>query len=261
MRTHLIQPKLFWFALAIAASVNLTKAQEFARERRDQNSRTAHEQLLKKAKTGRIDVYFIGDSITRRWGATDYPKFLEHWNKCFKGWNAANFGWGGDSAENALWRLKNGELDGVNPKVIIVQIGTNNLARLPLADATKVQLEQSISAILETCQSKASTAQIVLFGIFPRNDIALSIDEVKEINARLKRVAGAKKATFVDLTDKFLDRDGKLSTGLTVDGLHLSLEGYQIWADALTPLLEKHLGPKSSTDLAPPPTGDPKAMR
>ena len=75
------------------------------RMRADRNSHLAHQQLLAKAKSGGIDVYFQGDSITRRWGATDYPDFLAHWKRTFHGWNAANFGWGGDRTENILWRL------------------------------------------------------------------------------------------------------------------------------------------------------------
>ena len=94
--------------------------------------RLAHEQLLAKARQGRIDIYFEGDSITRRWGATDYPQLLENWKQNFFGWNAADFGWGADRVENILWRLENGELDGVNPKVIVLLAGTNNVGnRLP----------------------------------------------------------------------------------------------------------------------------------
>src|SRR3954468_3119285 len=81
--------------------------------RTDQNSLTAHSQLLEKAKKGGIDIYFEGDSITRRWGATDYPELLANWKQNFFGWNAGDFGWGADKVENILWRLQNGELDGV----------------------------------------------------------------------------------------------------------------------------------------------------
>src|ERR1700720_3805081 len=73
--------------------------------RHDPNSQLAHQQLLEKAKKGGIDIYFEGDSITRRWGATDYPTFLANWNTNFFGWNAADFGWGADAIENILWRL------------------------------------------------------------------------------------------------------------------------------------------------------------
>src|SRR5580698_9380203 len=105
--------------------------------RTDKNSQIAHEQLLAKRKQGRIDVYFEGDSITRRWGATDYPQLLENWKKNFFGWNAADFGWGADRVENILWRLENGELDDVNPKVIVLLAGTNNVVDTATPDITR----------------------------------------------------------------------------------------------------------------------------
>src|SRR5204863_6095931 len=97
--------------------------------RTDRNSQIAHEQLVEKARQGKIDLYFVGDSITRRWGATDYPDFLSNWKENFYGWNAGNFGWGGDLTQHILWRLENGELDGVNPKIIVILAGTNNVGR------------------------------------------------------------------------------------------------------------------------------------
>src|ERR1044072_1683620 len=97
--------------------------------RTDQNSQLAHAQLLEKARKGGIDVYFEGDSITRRWGTSDdqYKEFLANWRQNFFGWNAANFGWGGDTIQNILWRLGNGELDNINTQIILVLAGTNNV--------------------------------------------------------------------------------------------------------------------------------------
>ena len=138
--------------------------------RTDQNSLTAHTQLLEKAKSGRIDIYFEGDSITRRWGATDYPQLLAHWKENFFGWNAADFGWGADTIQNILWRLNNGELDGVNPKVIVLLAGTNNVGRtVPQeGDAEKVSdITKGIKAILEIMRSKAPNATIILTAISP----------------------------------------------------------------------------------------------
>src|ERR1700690_1090481 len=97
--------------------------------RTDPNSLLAHAQLLEKAKQRGIDIYFEGDSIIRRWGATDYPDLLANWRKNFFGWNAADFGWGADTVQNILWRLENGELDGVHPRVILLLAGTNNVGR------------------------------------------------------------------------------------------------------------------------------------
>src|SRR5437016_5402237 len=134
MKTHRRWRLCFTLACAVLPLVCLAQAPaDQPVSRTDQNSLTAHVQLLEKARKGRIDIYFEGDSITRRWGATDYPELLANWNKNFFGWNAADFGWGADRVENILWRLENGELDGVNPKVIVLLAGTNNVGgKVPL---------------------------------------------------------------------------------------------------------------------------------
>ena len=87
---------------------------------------------MKKKDQGRIDIYFLGDSITRRWGAGEekYKELLANWNQNLFGWNAANFGLGGDKTQNVLWRLEQGELDGVHPKIIVLLVGTNNVGRI-----------------------------------------------------------------------------------------------------------------------------------
>src|SRR5207302_11226391 len=132
--------------------------------RTDQNSMADHAQLLEKAKQGGIDIYFEGDSITRRWGATDYPQLLANWRQNFFGWNAANFGWGADTIQNILWRLQNGELDGVHPKVIVLMAGTNNIGSIPASDAKVVDVTKGIKAVLDTMREKAPKATIILMG-------------------------------------------------------------------------------------------------
>jgi lysophospholipase L1-like esterase len=232
--------------------------------RMDPNSKTAHEQLLEKAAKGGIDIYFEGDSITRRWGATDYPDFLAHWNQNFFGWNAADFGWGADTIQNILWRLQNGELDGVRPKVIVLLAGTNNVGnRMPAeGDDAKVEdITTGIKAILKVMQEKAPDATIILMGIFPRNDSMAVIPAINKINNNLSGLADGKKIRYVNINDKLADATGVLFEGLTVDKLHLSLKGYQIWADALKPIFTELLGPPAKEDHAPPPTGDPSARK
>lgn len=229
--------------------------------RTDRNSRIAHEQLLEKARRGRIDVYFLGDSITRRWGATDYPDFLANWKQNFFGWNAANFGWGGDTTQNIIWRLENGELDGVNPKVIVILAGTNNVGRDPGDDTKITDITKGIKAVIDRCRQKAPRAKIILTAIFPRNDNVAVIPTINRINENIARFADGKQIRFLNINDKLADQNGILFEGLTVDKLHLSLKGYQIWADALKPLLRKMLGPRKATDQAPPPTGDPSRQK
>jgi lysophospholipase L1-like esterase len=222
--------------------------------RTDRNSRIAHEQLLEKARKGRIDVYFVGDSITRRWGATDYPAFLANWRKNFHGWNAANFGWGGDTVQNVLWRLRNGELDGVNPKVVVVLAGTNNIGTTGAAN-----IAQGLEAVLGVCRAKAPDAVVILMGITPRNDNPAARTTIDQVNQRIARLADGKKVRYLNINDRLADREGKLREGMSPDGLHLSVKGYQVWADALKPVLTEILGPPAKEDLAPPPTGDPSA--
>ena len=234
--------------------------------RTDGNSQVAHEQLVAKTKQGRIDLYFEGDSITRRWGATDYPQLLENWNKNFFGWNAADFGWGADRVENILWRLENGELDGVNPKVIVLLAGTNNVgSRLPPSGAGSVveDITAGIQAVLRVMQSKAPDAIIILTAIFPRNDNMDVMPEIDAINANLARLADGRKIRYLNINDRLAGPGGVLNEGMmnSKDKLHPTVQGYQLWADALKPLLTELLGPPAKEDHAPPPTGDPSARR
>ncbi len=251
-------PVLLAAALAVASPPVVTPA-----ERTDPNSRAAHEQLLKKAKAGRIDVYFAGDSITRRWGATDYPDFLAHWNQTFRGWNAADFGWGGDAIRNVLWRLTNGELDGVNPKVIVVMAGTNDAGAAAAAgrdaDAAAADIEDGLKAVLAVVREKAPKAIVVLMGITPRNDRRAAMPIIQKANERLARLADGKRVRYLSINDKLADKNGRLFDGMSPDRLHLSVKGYQVWADALKPVLTDLLGPPAKGDHAPPPTGDPAA--
>jgi (4-O-methyl)-D-glucuronate---lignin esterase len=231
--------------------------------RSDQNSMTAHAQLLEKAKKGGIDIYFEGDSITRRWDAIDYPELLANWRENFFGWNAANFGWGADTIQNILWRLNNGELDGVNPKVVVLLAGTNNVGRTvpPEGDATKVgDITKGLKAVVDAIRAQAPNATMILMAIFPRNDNIAVMPTINKINENISKFADGKKVLFLDINDKLADKDGRLFPGImNSDGLHPAIKGYQVWADALKPLFRQLLGPPAKEDHAPPPTGDPSA--
>lgn len=240
-----------------------------AAAREDSNSMRAHEQLVAKAKSAgersefRIDLYFLGDSITRRWGCTDpqWAMLFAHWQKNFFGWNAGNFGWGADRIENILWRIEHGELDDVNPKVIVLLAGTNNVGHAPGDAARVADIVAGESALIAACQAKAPGATIILTGILPRNDnerdpLAV-IAEIRAINAQLAKLADGKTVRFLDVGDGLADAHGKLFDGVTIDGLHLSVKGYDVWATRLLPLLEELLGPRANQDRAPPATGDP----
>jgi lysophospholipase L1-like esterase len=232
--------------------------------RADQNSLTAHAQLIEKARVGGIDIYFEGDSITRRWGATDYPELLANWKQNFWGWNAGDFGWGADRIENVLWRLLNGELDGVHPKIIVLLAGTNNVGRtLPPegGEALVADVTCGLRTVLDVLRVKAPEATIILTAIFPRNDNMAVMPAIEKINENLSRMAGG-KIRFLNINDRLAQKDGRLFEGMmNPDKLHPAVKGYQVWADALKPIFRELLGPPAQTDHAPPPTGDPAAQR
>jgi lysophospholipase L1-like esterase len=243
-----------------SAMSNRSGSASYPEPRNDSNSLVAHQQLVQKAKQGGIDVFFVGDSITRRWGATDpqYQPLLENWKTNFFGWNAANFGWGADRVENILWRLQNGELDGVNPKVIVVLAGINNVGTAP-GDGKKVEdITQGLRTLLNVCQAKASSATVIITAIFPRNDSMAAIPTINEINRNIARMSDGLKVRCLDINHKLADNEGRFFPGMVNDDqLHPTLKAYQVWADALKPMLTELLGRPAKTDHAPPPTGDP----
>jgi lysophospholipase L1-like esterase len=232
--------------------------------RTDANSLVAHAQLLAKAKQPGIDVYFEGDSITRRWGAVDYPDLLANWKQNFFGWNAADFGWGADRTQNILWRLENGELDGVNPKVVVLLAGTNNVGdrSAPAGISERAdEVARGLQAILRVIQEKAPAATVIVMGIFPRNDDMAFVPVIDRINRSLSGIADGKKIRYLNINDKLNGGDGRLFEGMmnANDKLHPTVKAYQIWADALKAMLTELLGPPAAVDHAPPATGDPSA--
>jgi (4-O-methyl)-D-glucuronate---lignin esterase len=252
-------------AIALAGAVLIAqerRAQPAAattvpQQRTDVNSALAHAELVRKAGSGVIDVYFIGDSITRRWGALDYPELLANFTSNFFGWNAANFGWGGDRIENMLWRLDNGELPRVGPRVFVVQAGTNNLGDFASADERVAAIAAGIEAIVERCRRHAPESLIVLTGVFPRRDRPEFNASIVAINAKLAAFAGEQSIRYVDIGGRLVDSRGLLSEEMSEDGLHLSVAAYQVWAEALKPIFVERLGAALDVDVAPAATGNP----
>jgi lysophospholipase L1-like esterase len=154
----------------------------------------------------------------------------------------------------------------VQPKIIVILAGANNIGNQPFRgddDPRVVEVTTGMKAVLSICREKAPEATIILTGIFPRNDNAGNptgvMPVIDRINENLARFADGKKIRYLNINDKLADEDGRLHDGMTADKLHLTLKGYQIWADALRPVFTELLGPPAKEDHAPPPTGDPSA--
>jgi lysophospholipase L1-like esterase len=253
-----------WLGALVEGRPPIERA-DVAAPRTDRNSLLAHEQLLAKRKGGQIDVYFMGDSITRRWGASDeqYQDLLANWRANFTGWNAADFGWGGDKTQNMLWRLQNGELDGLAPKIIVLMAGTNNVGRAtPLGDAggRAAEAARGVAAVVRELRQRAPKATLIITAITPRNDNIAVMPVINEANKVIARLADGKSVRYVNINDQLALPDNHLREGMANDGLHLTPQAYQIWADALKPIFTEILGAPAATDRAPPPTGDPSAQ-
>jgi cephalosporin-C deacetylase len=254
-----------WLSALVSGRPPIERA-DVATPRTDNNSKLAHEQLLAKRNAGQIDVYFVGDSITRRWGTSDeqYQNFLANWNANFRGWNAADFGWGADKTEHMLWRLQNGELDGVNPKVVVVLAGTNNVGNTtPIGDVESraADVARGVAALVREIRKRAPRATVIVTGITPRDDNPAVMPVIDAANRQIATIADGKSIRYININDQLASPDGRLHEGMAQDGLHLTTQAYQLWADALKPILTEILGPPAAEDHAPPPTGDPSAVR
>jgi lysophospholipase L1-like esterase len=147
--------------------------------------------------------------------------------------------------------------------VIVLLAGTNDLTDPTLAgDDPVAGVTRRIQDILNVIGSKAPEAATVVMGIFPRNDDSKLLPIIGRINTKLSGLADGATIRYLNINDRLANRDGRLFDGMmNSDELHPAVKAYQVWADALKPLLTELLGPPANEDSAPPPTGDPAARR
>lgn len=202
--------------------------------------------LAKKQKNGQtVPLLLLGDSITQLWHfpkGTKYPGGLDSWNKHFKPIGAVNFGISGDLNENLLWRITTGEQLKINPKIIVLLIGTNNLHGKNTNSAE--QAARGIKLITDTIKKKLPTTKVLLLGILPRTWPPSAVEKVKEINKIIAKYADNQHIFYFDAGPALLDKNGKVSKKIFRDGLHLSSKGYEIFAQALLPEINKILKSK-----------------
>ena len=208
----------------------------------DGRFRRAHESFLARGKSGPIGVLFLGDSITAGW--TKAPHIWEHYYGKFQ---PANFGIGGDQTQHVIWRIENGELDGISPKVVVLMLGTNNTGQ-----HTAAEIVAADKKIIQMIRAKVPQAKVLLLAIFPRGprknqqgvvteavaaDAKKRMDIITEANTELAKLDDGKNVRFLDINARFLGEDGKIPSSIMPDQLHPNAAGYQLWADAMQPLL------------------------
>lgn len=191
-----------------------------------------HESFLQIAKAGEAQLVFLGDSITQGWG-----KQTAIWDKAFGQYKPANFGIGGDRTQHVLWRITNGELDGIKPKAFVIMIGTNNSGGDP-AEA----IAKGITKIVKTVRAKQPQAKILLLAVFPRGSkpdgkLNEQNEKLKKVNATICKLDDGKHIFYLDIGKKFVPGNGPIDKEIMPDFLHLTAKGYQIWADAIGPKL------------------------
>jgi lysophospholipase L1-like esterase len=198
-----------------------------------------HEGFVAQAKTNRIDLLFLGDSITDNWR----NRGANVWGKFYTPRHAANFGISGDRTEHVLWRIDNGELDGLKPKVVVLMIGTNNTKQNNRLVNTLPEIVEGVTAVVDEIRAKLPKTKILLLAIFPRGR---TLDDsqraqVALVNTVIAKLDDGRMVKFLDIGSNFLDADGTLPRSIMPDGLHPNAKGYQIWADAMEPTLAKML--------------------
>jgi lysophospholipase L1-like esterase len=206
-----------------------------------------HAAVCDAIKTAPPKLVFIGDSITHMWGGT--PKSNRQsgdavWQKFYAPRQAVNMGFGWDRTQQVLWRLENGEFEGIAPKVAVVLIGTNNMVGHAVRENTNPEIVAGITAVCGKIREKSPQTQVLLLGLLPRGADPANPHRarIRAINQELAKLDSQNQITFLDIGPKLLDADGKFLPEVASDFLHLSEKGYTIWAEAMEPALVKLLG-------------------
>jgi len=197
-----------------------------------------HAKLVQMVETnkGPVDVLLVGDSITIQWG--------DSWKRNFPDLKAVNIGIGGEKTQNVLWRLDHGGVDGLEPKVVILMIGNNNMFFTP-----ETGIEPAAKGI-KTCahnlREKFPKAPLIVVKVLPAHAPGNRFyEDIKKTNAALDplELASDPMVQVLDLTADFTESDGTLKKSLfNPDNIHLSAEGYDAYAARLKPILEKLKG-------------------
>ncbi|HVW21337.1 MAG TPA: GDSL-type esterase/lipase family protein [Opitutaceae bacterium] len=199
-----------------------------------------HESFLARAKAGPIGLLFLGDSITDNWRARAPRLFDEAYGK----YQPANFGIGGDTTQNVIWRIDHGELDGIHPKVVVLMLGTNNSA-----SNSAEEIFAADRKLVGLIREKIPQAKVLLLAIFPRgprqntngtpDDSALRMGVIARTNRMLATLDDGRNVRFLDIGAKFLGPDGRIPDAIMADHLHPTLAGYRIWVEAMQPTLDE----------------------
>ena len=211
-----------------------------------------HAEVLRIKDSINPEIVLIGNSITHFWGGEPKLKYADGkpripngpktWDSLFGNYRVLNLGFGWDRTQNVLWRLDHGELDGLHPRTVIINIGTNNTSQTSNARMnTAPEIVEGIRTIYMRVRSKIPGAKVILMAVFPREESPTHPRRmlINEINKQLEAFATEQKITFVNIGSKMLAPDGTLPREIASDFCHPTEKGYQIWADGIRSLISE----------------------
>ncbi|HEY7576058.1 MAG TPA: GDSL-type esterase/lipase family protein [Acetobacteraceae bacterium] len=196
-----------------------------------------------------VELLFLGDSITEDYEVSGPPAwrdFVPVWQHYYGDRNAINLGFSGDATSHLLWRIENGETDGIAPKVAVVLIGANNLGRLHWSADDTVA---GIDAIVTQLHHRLPRTKLLLLGVLPSDRSAWASETTVTINHMLAARYGRSDVTYLDIGAVFM-QDGRLNRELFFDPkltppqapLHPTAQGQALMAAAIEPTLAALLG-------------------
>lgn len=194
-----------------------------------------------QANAGPVDVLLVGDSITQQWGGPlDKGVLNAAWLRHFPEAKTVNIGIGGDKTQNVLWRLDHGAVAGLEPRAIVLMIGNNNMFFTPETGvaAAALGVKTCVAKLLETFPDANVVVAKILPCHAPKNRF---YEDILRTNAEIDALAleADPKVRLLDMTQDFLNADGTLKQSLfKPDHIHLSPEGYAVYALRLAPLLQ-----------------------
>ena len=226
---------LFALVLGFTASAFAQENDAIKPVPRDANWMKRHDSFNARVKEGNVDLLFIGDSITQGWEGAGKAAWSEKYGKR----NAVNLGIGGDRTQHVLWRLDNGNIDGIKPKLAVLMIGTNNSGQ-----NTSEQIAEGITAIVTKLRDKLPETKVLILAVFPRGADGTNKNRMvnEGANQIVAKLADGKNIEYLDIGPKFLDDKGGLSKEVMPDLLHLNPASYQTWADSIEAHIARMMG-------------------
>jgi lysophospholipase L1-like esterase len=180
----------------------------------------------------RSKLVFLGDSIVEGWVDAS-------WDESFGVYDAVRLGIGGDMTQHLLWRIEHGELDQLEPRVLVLLIGTNNLGN---ASHSPIEVGRGVAALTRALEHQLPRTTFLVLGILPRDEPSAPLrQQVVETNALIARLDNGTNVRYLDIGESFLSADRTIPPSLMADGLHPTPEGYRVFARSLLPVLTQIL--------------------